>query len=169
MRSAKEAGIREAHVSSRPDDYADAVEDWMSAAGAKELQAARLMVGVQTVAPMFGEQLPPEDDPTAVLGPMSQKWAEFIETDDPYQAASEFTCTVEAGSARRQNKQKQVVDVELTVQTLGQPLLGLAMQGVPGPFNTLTEMMGEAQGIDVQGMMIPEGLNLGREEEEETV
>jgi hypothetical protein len=167
MRSAKEAGIREAHVSSRPDDYADAVEDWMSAAGAKELQATRLMVGVETVAPMFGESLPPEDEPTAVLGPMSQQWAKLIETDDPYQAAAEFTCTVEAGSARRQNKQKQVADVELTVQTLGQPLLELAMQGVPAPFNALVEMMGEAQGIDVNRMMIPEGLTLGQEEEGE--
>jgi hypothetical protein len=133
MRSAKEAGIREAHVSSRPDDYADAVEDWMSAAGAKELQATRLMVGVETVAPMFGESLPPEDEPTAVLGPMSQQWAKLIETDDP----------------------------------LGQPLLELAMQGVPAPFNALVEMMGEAQGIDVNRMMIPEGLTLGQEEEGE--
>jgi len=166
MRSAKEAGIREAHVSSRPDDYADAVEDWMSAAGAKELQATRLMVDVRTVAPMFGEVVPSEEDPEAVPGPMTQAWIELVQTDDPYQAAAEFSCTVEAGSARRQNKQKQVADLELTVQTLGQPLLGMAMQGVPGPFNALIEMLGEAQGIDVTRLMVPEGLSMGEEGEE---
>jgi len=166
LRSAKEAALLESHVSSRPDDYADATEDWLSAAAGKEQQMARQMVDHTVVAPIFGEQLPAENDPNPIFGPLTEKWLELVYTEDPFTAAAQYACRVEAGQARRQNKAKDLADVEQTIQTLGQPLVALALQGLPGPFNALMEMMGEAHGIDVTKFMIPEGFRPAGQEEE---
>ena len=158
IRSAREAGIREARVNSRPDDYADALEDVLSAAGAKEGLATRLHVGGETVAPLFGERYPQQQEEP--YGPLTEKWIELVQTDDEYQAASEFSYTVAAGSARRKNRQQQAGDVQQVIQTLGQPAFQLGMAGVPGPFNALAELLGGALEMPLDKMMIPEGLQL---------
>ncbi len=158
IRSAQEATIREAHASSRPDDYADGVEDWLSAAGAKEGLAARLFVSGETVAPLFGERYPQSDQERH--GPMTTQWMELINTKDEYQAASEFAYTVAHGTARRKNKAKDVQDTQEIVQVLGQPLVTLAMAGVPGPFNAMVSMLGDRLERPLDQLMIPEGLQL---------
>lgn len=160
IRTATESQMREAHASKRPDDYADATEDWLSAAAAKEGLAARLSIEGATVAPLFGETAADPDDPGTVSGPLTTAWENQVRTEDPYLAASEFSISIEAGSARKKNKQKQAADFQQIAQTLGQPLIELAMAGVPEPFNALAEMMGETLDVPVDRLMIPPGLKL---------
>lgn len=155
MRSAREADVREAGVSSRPDDFAQCVELWQSSISAKEAGASRLHVGPATVAPVFGEQW----DPNATvpgMAPLTEAWANLVNTDDPFRAFGEYEYTVEAGSGRRKNKQKQIADANMLMQTLSQPLLGYAQgTGNSLPFNALVRVVGEAYEVRLDDMMIP--------------
>lgn len=159
MRSAAEAGIRESHVSTRPDDYADTVEAWMSAVAAKEGQATRLHVG-ESVAPLFGEQLPNEQDPNApqVYGPLTAAWLRLVFTpDDPALAASEMSYTVEAGSGKRKNKQKQVQDMQQLMQVLTDPAMQVyAATGDPQQLNALVDIVGDALEVSVDRLKFPQ-------------
>lgn len=150
-RSAAEMQIRDARVSTRPDDYADSVEAFMSAVAAKEAQVTRMEVGPEVVAPLFGEGLPETfdpDDPTSLeatfagFGPLSQQWALLVNTPNPAQAAAELSYTVEAGSGRRKNRQKQVEDLQ-TIAQMAVPILTQYMQmtGDTGPINAYLRMI----------------------------
>jgi hypothetical protein len=151
-RSAAATQARESRLSSRPDDFADMVEDWMSRIAAKEAQATRLYVGPDVVAPLFNED--PAGMETGVSA-MTQYWATLVNTDDPAVASAELSYTVESGSGRRKNRQKLVADMTQLSQTLVQPYLQLAMSGNPGPINALLGLIGEAYEMPVAGLMFP--------------
>jgi hypothetical protein len=166
LRSAHEAQIREAHVTSRPDDLADCVEDWNSRIATKEAQIARLY----TDAPsrLLGE---PEDAPiggnqAVTLGPLSHIWETLIHTDDPYEAAGEFFYTVEAGTGRRKNKQKQAADAQLLVQTLLPAYLQFAAGGYIKPYNALIGIMSQWLEMPLEQLMIEIGPVMQNPEEE---
>jgi hypothetical protein len=103
-RSAKASEIKGQGLARRPDDYADAVENWLSVVAQKELIATRLLVDVQTVLPVFREQVQ-TDGQNTVYGPLTQAWVALVHTDDPALAAAEIDCSVQAGSGRRKNLQ----------------------------------------------------------------
>lgn len=156
IRSSAEAQIRQSNVSNRPDDMAECVEDWMSKIAKKEAMMARLYVPSAVVAPLFGEQVAPGMDGEMVgFGPLSQQWSQLVTTDDAARAAAEMAYTVEAGTGRKKNKQLQMQNAELAMQTLAQPLLQLAQAGNPQPFNALIQMMAEANDMNLDGMLIP--------------
>lgn len=148
IRTAKESMIREAHATTRPQDYADTTEDWLAAIAAKEGQAARLHVGPATVAGLFGEPVPETDPQTGMLqgayGPMTDAWTRLVMTDDEYLAAAEFAYTVAAGSARRKNRTKLMEDLQQILPVMAAPALQMASAGVVGPWNGLMELMGDA-------------------------
>jgi hypothetical protein len=103
-RSAAASAIKGSGLARRPDDYADAVENWLSVIAQKELIATRLLVDVQTVVPVFREKIQ-SDGQNTVYGPLTQAWVSLVKTDDPAIAAAEVDCTVQAGSGRRKNLQ----------------------------------------------------------------
>ena len=164
MRSAEEAANREAHLTSRPDDLADCVEEWNSRIAAKEAQAARLYVRAAHIAPLFGEESAPVDPMTGqplvdewMMGPLTAAWNEFVVSDDPAEAAAELRYTVEAGSGRRKNKAKQAADATQIVQTLLQPFLQFGMStGSLGPYRGLMEYMGDAFDMPVDKLLLPD-------------
>lgn len=147
MRSAEEASVREAHATSRPDDYADCVEEWQSAISRKEMQATRLQVGPEVVAPLFGEEGPDPNGPPESdwpMGPLTTLWSELVRTDDPAQAASEVDVSVEAGSVRRPNKAKQVADAMQMANLVLPVAAQLLPVGQPDMWNHMMGILGEA-------------------------
>jgi hypothetical protein len=139
MRSAAEADIREGHATSRPNDFADMVEDWNSRIAAKEAIATRLFV--PPPARLFGEEV---TDEMFAGAPYSQAWAQTVAVNgDPVAAAGQLRYTVEAGSGRRKNKQARVADAAQITQTMLAPMLQMATQGLPGPYNALVDILAE--------------------------
>jgi len=150
-RSATDVRAREGHVTTRPDDFADMTEEWMSRIAAKEAQATRLYI--PPPSELFGE---PKADSPEQMGPLSQLWAALVMTQDPVVAASELSYSVEAGSGRRRNKQKQAADAASMIQVLSQPYIQYGFTtGNMAPFNGLIRMLGDANDIPVERMVLP--------------
>jgi hypothetical protein len=103
-RSAEASKMRGQGLARRPDDYADAVENWLSEVAQKELIATRMLVDVQSVMPVFREEVQ-QDGQNQIYGPLTQAWVSLVHTDDPAVAAAEVDCSVQAGSGRRKNLQ----------------------------------------------------------------
>lgn len=141
MRSAREADIREANTSIRPDDMASRVEDWLSAAAKKEIQAARWNLDGQSVAPAVG-----------VLG--SYVWDEHILTSDVDAVTRDFTYRVEAGSARKPNKNVRVQQLHEIGQVIVPTIQQLAVNGQFGPWNAYISDVGKAMDLDVEGYLV---------------
>lgn len=124
-RSATEMTERSQRANSRPDDFADCVEEWHSAIAAKEGQLTRMHVTPTVISPLLGEDLPDEYDPEdeasrvahhAELGPLSQLWAVLVNTPDEARAAAELSYVVEHSTGRRKNRQKVVEDIQAISQ-----------------------------------------------------
>lgn len=110
MRSAEEARLKGQTMNIRPDDMANRVEDWMSEIARKEGLAASWMLDPQDLAP--------------VLGPGgAMLWERLIIPMDPGQAAMEFDYRIEAGSARKPNKDAMISNMQQVMQVL-MPILG---------------------------------------------
>ena len=159
-RSAREIDVREGHVSSRPQDFADMTESFMSAIARKEGLMTRLAMGEREVAPLFDEPIPeeasPEDGTPAVpMGPLTEQWMNLVFTDDEAIAAGEMSYSVEAGSGRRKNKQKQMADAQNLAQVVMQPALQLYGEtGNPEPWNWVMETIGDAWEVDSRKAML---------------
>jgi len=166
-RSATATRARESRLSSRPNDFADCVENWNSQIGAKECLATRLYVGKDVIAPFFGEtdrtvpdpNIDPEtlayaqesgqEVPTVTIpGPLTQLWQQLVQVgsedmseeeliDAAAKASAQFSITVEAGSGRRRNQQKQAEDFNSLSQILLPTFIQLAQTGNPGPYNAM--------------------------------
>lgn len=160
MRSASEAQMREQAVSTRPDDMADKVEDWQSRVARKEALALRRMVPPQAVAPIFREQF----DPTGMMiGPATRWWATAIyrplDENDPMSGSeveAEFEYTIEAGSVRKPNVERDQANAELAAQTYLPVFQGyFQMTGDPTPFNGFTAYWAKAHQIDPAPLLLP--------------
>lgn len=159
-RSAREIDVREGHVTSRPQDFADMTESFMSAIARKEGLMTRLAMGEREVAPMFDEPIPeeasPENETPAVpMGPLTEQWMNLVFTKDEAVAAGEMSYSVEAGSGRRKNKQKQMTDAQSLAQVVMQPALQLYTGlGNPSPWNWVLEVIGDAWEVDARKAML---------------
>lgn len=155
-RSAAAVEYREAHLTSRPSDFADITEAWQSTIAGKEAIATRLYTRPETVAPMYGEPVPAEDEEVPVWGPLTMQWMNLVMTDSPADAAAELHYTVEAGSGQRKNKQKQANDAQQLTQVVMQPLILYGQQtGNFQPYNELMEILGEAYDLPMHRLMLP--------------
>jgi hypothetical protein len=143
MRSAREADIREGHVTSRPNDFADMVEDWNSRIAHKEAIATRLLV--PPPYQLFGEEpIGTEDGLDYSNSPLSLAWASLVNTEDPGEAASHMRYTVEAGSGRRKNRQAMIADANNLSNTLLPSLQAYASAtGDTAPFNAMLDILAE--------------------------
>lgn len=157
IRSASEARSREAHTMNRPNDMAKAVRDWNSRIASKEAQCARLYVEPGTVAPLFGEPEPSSDLAEFwSKSPLTYMWATLVNTDDPAVAAADMQYTCESGSGSRANRQEQVAEVQMLVQTFGPVYSQWASMGITQPYNQLMQMLGDVGMLPMSRLMIPD-------------
>ena len=153
MRSAAEADIRQGNATSRAEYMAECVEAAMSRMAAKEAIITRMFVPPPYA--LFGEMLPQGGQPDMTT-PYGLYWSALVNTDDPAEAVGEYTYQVEAGTARRQNKQAQIADMQSLTQTLLPPLLqAYQMTGNPSPANALIGVIGQAMDRNLDGLMLP--------------
>lgn len=146
-RSATEVQVREKYLTNRPEDMADRVERWFSKAAQKNAVAARLYIRSPDVAPLFGEG----DDP---FGPLAQFWDAWVATDDPNEAASEFSYGIEAGSGRRRNREYLASVAQLAMQQLGPAAMEALSKGNPLPMNKLIRFMARTLEADFNEFLI---------------
>lgn len=141
MRSAAEAQYRQSNISIRPDDMASRVEDWLSITAVREIQLLRWDGAYEDVAPIIGD-----------IG--ARVFAEQIQTREVSDVTREFSFRVEAGTARKPNKDTRIAQLN----ELAQYLLPTAQQamsmGLPGPFNAFMLDLGRAMDIDPTPYMI---------------
>jgi hypothetical protein len=177
-RSATATQARESRLSSRPNDFADCVENWNARIASKEALASRLYVGKEIVRNLFDEpprqvldpSVTPEaleiaqslgvSPPTTIIeGPLTQKWMELIavELDQAAIAATELTYTVEAGSGRKKNQQKQEQDAKSLIEAI--PNLMQVMQMCiqtqnMAPYNTMVLALSQLLDKSLDGMLM---------------
>jgi hypothetical protein len=135
MRSAAEADLKRDVLAVRPDDMANAVDDWMSKAAKLEAIAARYLLTAEDVAPLFGEEVT-EGQP----GEMTSIWVELVQSDDVDKIVSEYEYAIESGSARKPNKNQQIQNIDEAAQLVLQQFLQIwNTTGDPSKFNAFIE------------------------------
>lgn len=137
LRSASEAEIKSDSMKVRPDDMSSRVEEAMTIVARKEALAARWHLEAKDVAP--------------VMGPMgAQWWQQLLEPSDPAEILYSLEYRIEAGSARKPNKERDVANMQAAMQTVFAPLFQYGMQtGNIGPINKL--LADWAKSIDLEG------------------
>jgi hypothetical protein len=166
-RSAYEVRVRQSNVAARPEDYADAVKNWMSACASKEGMLARMNVGPREVANLFGEghAIKNESNEELVQAfgtnpnlrgemPLTAAWAAFVNTDRPEVAAAECSYTCESGTGTRRNKQKQTADAQMLSQNLLPQFSQMLMGGIPQPFNNLMTLLSDAYDLPLSKLQV---------------
>ncbi len=142
FRSAEEANVKQNQMSIRPDDMANKVEDMASAVARKEALAARWHLTGQDVGTIFGP----------VIGNM---WDSLVATADLTQIMHQLQYEIQAGSARKRNRDKDRDDANQAMQNFFPFLSEYAMlTGNVGPVNSLIAHWGKAMDADVSGLMI---------------
>lgn len=138
MRSGTEAQLRGDQINVRPDDMAEQVEAAMSLGGRMEALAARWHLTPQDVEP--------------VLGTVGAQWWQQLVFADPDPARSilfALEYRVEAGSARKPNKARDVEQATNLMNNLFSPFLQWGAQtGQMSPVNGLVEMWLKAQDVE---------------------
>lgn len=142
MRSATEANVRNQNLAIRPDDMASKVEDFISETNVREMQAARWFCETQHVLP--------------VVGPMgAMVWQNYIMTDDPTAVVRDFDYRIEAGTAKKPNKENKVAQLTEFGQFSLSVLQEFAAQGIVGPFNAFITEYCKAADMDPEGFLLP--------------
>jgi hypothetical protein len=150
MRSAAEADLKRDVLSVRPDDMANEVDNWMGAAAKLEAIAARYLLTAEDVAPLFGEEVPEQQDPTLPpqYGEMTAAWVEHVQTDDVDRIVGEYEYSIEAGSARKPNAETQAQNIDEGAQLAVPQFLQIWNQvGDPSHFNAFIEEWGKSRGF----------------------
>ncbi len=135
MRSAQEAKIKGDQTSVRPDDMASRTEDFLSEVAVREIQAARWFCDVPDVQPCLGR-----------MGAMV--WQNYVMSSDPDEVVRDFNYHVEAGSARKPNKQTKISQLTELAQYALPVFQQFAAQGNVEPYNAFISEYCKAQDID---------------------
>jgi hypothetical protein len=142
MRSATEASVRSEQISIRPDDMAECVENSMSELARKEAMASRWLLT--------------SGDVSQILGPIGAfAWDQHVASMDILAIAKEYDYRIEAGSARKPNKQTRIEQMQSALQNLGPVLSGLIGSGVVDPFNALIRDWAESMDLDATPYLVP--------------
>ena len=124
-RSASEAEVKKDLLNVRPEDMASRVEEAMTDLARKEALAARWHLQAKDVLPIMG----PEG---------AQLWQRLLETSDPAEVLYSLEYRIEAGSARKPNRERDAANMQQALQIMYQPLFQYAIQtGNVGPYNQL--------------------------------
>ncbi len=140
-RSAAEADVKQSQTSIRPDDMAKKVEKMAGKVASREALAARWHMTGQDVGAVFGP----------VIGGL---WDQLVATADLSQIIHQIQFSVQAGTARKRNKNKDVSDAKDALQIM-LPLYQqvFAATGDPAQINALISFWGKANDIDVTEML----------------
>ena len=142
MRSAQEANIKSSAMNVRPDDMADRVEDSAARVAKREAMALRWHVS----------------DVTPFMGPAANVyWQKLVAGTDPLKVFHQLEYTVEAGSTRKPNKDRDAANVNTAIQTF---LPGIDQKAAAtGDFkrhNEVIRVWGKAVDMEVEGLMEPD-------------
>jgi hypothetical protein len=135
MRSATEANVRDQNISVRPDDMASRTEDFLSEVAIREMQAARWFVEPQDVEPSIGK-----------LGAMV--WANYVMQGDPADVVMNFEYRIEAGSAKKPNKNNKISQLQELSQYALPIFQNFATQGIVSPYNGFMTELCKAMDIE---------------------
>ncbi len=143
FRSAAEADVKNSQMSIRPDDMANKVEDAASLLARKEAIAARWHLTGQDVGAVFGP-------------PIGQLWDGLVASADLGQIMHQLQYEIQAGSARKRNRDKDRDDANQAMQNFFPFLSEYAMTtGNVGPINALIAHWGKAMDADVAALLLP--------------
>jgi len=141
-RSAEDARNRYKAAGVRPDYMAACVEEWQTEVARMEKVTATLAVGPEDIAPQFG--------PAG-----SYLWQKLIVEEDPEVVLFQTDCTIEAGSVRKPNKDRDVANVnEMLPQLLPQLTAYAQATGDTDPINAMVRQWGDAIDQDVSGIQL---------------
>lgn len=141
-RSAEDAAMKRASLSVRPDWMANCVEEWQS-------EIARM----EDLCAVFF--LMPQD----VLGPLgqvgAQLWQQLIMSRDIEDVLRGTDVTIEAGSARKPNKDRDIANWTLAMPTLFPLYQQYAMTtGNSEPLNWALQQWAQVNDLDIDGGML---------------
>ena len=103
MKTVAEAQLFSGLMQVRPDDLADRGEDWATEVARNEYHALRRLLVGSDVVGLLGQEA-------------AAFWEAHIKTSSVSQSAAEFECRIEAGSARKPNKQRDIENAEALMQ-----------------------------------------------------
>ena len=121
---------------------ASLVEEAMTEVARKEALAARWHLKPSDVAP--------------VMGPIgSQLWQQLVESSDPAEVLYQLEYRIEAGSARKPNKDRDAANIQQAMQILFQPFYNYGtMTGDMNPLNKLITDWARSIDMDPEGYML---------------
>ena len=141
MRSATEANIREGNTSIRPDDMAERTEDFYSRTVMKEMEAA--------VWGLEGQ------DVVGVLGEAGAAIFEDKIQGQPFDnIVRDYYYRVQAGSARKPNKNNKLRQLNEWGQVALPVLQQFAAQGLVDPWNAYASEVAKAMDLDASAFLI---------------
>jgi hypothetical protein len=141
MRSAAEAQYRQQNINIRPDDMASRVEDWLSLSATREIQAMRYVANFDDLVPVIGQ--------TA-----ARVFEEQILTDDVTRITRDFRYRVEAGTARKPNRDTQIAQLTDVGQYILPVIQQAMMSGVTRPYNAYMKALGRAMDMDINNFLL---------------
>lgn len=139
-RSATDAQFRQQNISHRPQHMAAKVEEWQTEAALREALAVRWWIRGQDVADLLGP-----------LG--AELWEEYIVNTDVERTIRDIDYRIEAGSARKPNRERDVANLNEAIPIFV-PLLQQYAQATGNfePLNWLIERWGKTAEMDIEGM-----------------
>jgi len=141
MRSAAEAQYRNQSINVRPDDMASRVEDWLSLSATREIQAMRFIAEYEDLVSVIGS--------TA-----ARVFEEQILTGEVSRVTRDFRYRVEAGTARKPNKDTQIAQLTDVGQYILPVIQQAMMSGVTRPYNAYMKALGRAMDIDIDNFLL---------------
>jgi len=142
-RVAADIQIREEKSRIRPDHMAAKVEDWMGVAARAEFLLTHF-------ARISGQDVRP------LLGPIgAHLWDKFWTNADTNEVLAETICTIEAGSARKPNKERDLQNIQAVYPHMA-PLVDKQadVTGDTSQLNELNRLWGKALDMETSGLMM---------------
>lgn len=145
LRSAEEARIKNENTTIRPDEMASKTEDFLSDVAMKEMEAAVAVLSIEDFVHVLGE-----------TGAMV--FANHVFADDEYyeKLVRNFTFRVEAGSARKPNKESKIQKLTEFSNFFLPVAQAFAINGQVGPYNGFINEYCDAADLDPEEFLLQE-------------
>lgn len=142
-RTAEDISTKREMATIRIDYMSGKVEKWQTEAARMEKLCARWFVLPDDVRPHIGE-----------VG--AYLWERYISSQDPEVVLREIDCTVEAGSIRKPNKQREADNMQQLYPIIAPQMMKFAeLTGNTEPMNGLNKLLGRSIDQDMTGMELP--------------
>lgn len=135
-RTATDAATKKQNISIRPDYMAECVETWQSEGAVLESFLTSWDIGPEEVAPLLG--------PAGAM-----LWQQLISGQDMESVVRQYKVTIEAGSIRKPNRDKDLANAQAVMQMLNQTAVGYATASTDTkPLNAMVQSIAEATDDD---------------------